>query len=267
MSEFQARLKRLHRRDWFLWWGSVTVILLLTFAVVSLSLPTLFSFRETFFEFNLNQAVRGLVGAVLLFNVYSIYQQIIVKRLHRQLAEQIEETARLETHAEALRQLAMLDPLTELHNRRFAEERLRAEVSRFDRSGHPLTVVMLDLDDFKQINDQHGHAAGDEVLKGFATRLKSLVRASDLAIRMGGDEFLVVMVDCVPEMAGRLVGRIGVPEVHYQGAKIAVRFSAGWAGCRRGESAEKLLERADRALYEAKRAGKSRVKGVPVTAA
>lgn len=261
MTEYRLKLKKLQRRDWILWWASITVMLLLVLAVVSLSL--LFRDQGSFFQFNLDQAVRGLVGMVLLFNAYAIYQQIVVKRLHRQLAEQIEESVKLETYAEALHRMAMLDSLTGLHNRRFAEERLAAEVARSHRSGHPLTIVMVDLNDFKLVNDRYGHPAGDEVLKGFAERLKALVRVSDLAVRLGGDEFLVVLVDCEPDMAERLVSRIGTVHVPYRGTNIAVEFSAGWAGYRPGEPAEKLLERADQALYEAKRKAKPQAASVP----
>ncbi len=257
MSDYRLKLKKLQRRDWMLWWSSVTVMLLLTLAIGSFALPSLYQGATTFFEFNLEQAVRGLTAAVLLFNTYAIYQQIIVKRLHLKLAEQIEETAKLEMYAEAMHQMAMLDALTGLHNRRFAEERLAAEVARSHRSGHPLTVVMLDLNDFKQVNDKYGHLAGDEVLKRFAERLKTLVRVSDLAVRLGGDEFMVLLVDCPPDMAGRLVERIGTVEVSFQNAKIGVSCCAGWAGYRHGEPPEKLLERADQALYETKRRGKA----------
>lgn len=257
MPDYRQNLKKLQRRDWLLWWSSVTVMLLLTLAIGSFTLPALYQGATNFFQFNLDQAVRGLMAAVLLFNTYAIYQQIVVKRLHRKLAEQIEETAKLESYAEAMHQMAMLDALTGLHNRRFAEERLAAEVARSHRSGHPLTVVMLDLNDFKKVNDKYGHPAGDAALVKFAERLKALVRLSDMAVRLGGDEFMILLVDCAPEMAERLVSRIGTIEMNFQGAAISVSCSAGWAGCRPGEPPEKLLERADQALYEAKRRAKA----------
>jgi diguanylate cyclase (GGDEF)-like protein len=186
-----------------------------------------------------------------------------MKQLHRELAEQIEETAKLETYAEAMHKMAMFDVLTGLHNRRFAVERLAAEVGRSRRSGHPLTVVMLDLNDFKEVNDKYGHAAGDAVLKAFALRLKALVRVCDLAVRLGGDEFMILLVDCHTDMAERLVARIGTIEVNFQAAVIAVKCSAGWVGYRMGEPPEELLERADQALYVAKRRAKTPV-AVPV---
>src|SRR5437660_11446605 len=88
------------------------------------------------------------------------------------------------------------DSLTGLYNRRFAEQRLAAEVARSERRGHPLTVLTLDLNNFKEINDTYGHPAGDQVLQEFATRLNKVIRGSDLAVRLGGDEVWVVVPEC-----------------------------------------------------------------------
>jgi len=250
--DLQRRLRKLQRRDWWLWVASMLVILLLTLGVVSLSLPTLFREQGSFFQFNLDQSVRGLVGVVLLFNVYAVYQQIAMKRLHRQLAEQIETTARLETRTELLQKLAMLDPLTGLQNRRGGEERLQSEVSRSARHGYLLTVIVFDLDDFKQINDTHGHAAGDAVLKAFADRLQRIIRSSDSAVRMGGDEFLLMLPECSPEKAESLLARIGEVTAEQSGTKLAVKYTAGWAGFQPGDTMEKLIERADQMLYARK---------------
>jgi diguanylate cyclase (GGDEF)-like protein len=252
-QEIQTRLKRLRRRDWWLWFTSALVILLLTVAVVSFTMPTLFQDQTGFFQFNLEQAVRGLVGMVLIFNVYAIYQHWVMKRLQQQLEQQLEETARLETRAELLEKLAKLDPLTGLHNRRVAEERLHAEVSRSRRYGRPLTLISFDLDDFKRINDLYGHAAGDEVLKAFARRLSEVTRPSDVAVRMGGDEFLLILPECIESYAGHIIERIGTTVVEWRGQPLVVKFSAGWSGYRAGDTAEQLLERADQMLYCNKR--------------
>ncbi len=133
MKKVQTALRRLERHDWWLWWAAVVVMLLLTVAVVSLSLPTLMEDRSNFFQFNLEQAVRGLVGLVLLFNTYTIYQQVLIKRLRSQMAGQIELMASLRLRANEYHKLAMIDPLTGLYNRRFAEHRLQAEVDRSRR--------------------------------------------------------------------------------------------------------------------------------------
>ena len=171
LTEIQASLKKLERRDWWLWVMAIIVMLLLTGAVVSMSFPDLLKTDDAFFRFSLDQAVRGLVGLVLLFNTYTVYQQVQVKRLRRQLSEQLQAMGRLRIRAEEFHRQATIDPLTGLYNRRFAEQRLAAEASRSQRYGHPLTLISFDLNNFKKINDRHGHPVGDEVLKAFADRL------------------------------------------------------------------------------------------------
>ena len=242
-------LRRIERRDWRVWANTIFVILLLTFAIISLALPSLWAGAETFFKFKFTDAVFGLIAFIVIFNVYTIYQQIIIKRLRRQLAEK-------QGHTDVLRNLAMLDPLTGLYNRRLAEHRLAAEVARSERKGHPLTVMTLDLNNFKTINDTYGHAAGDQVLRKFAVHLNKVIRGSDLAVRLGGDEFLVVLPECSLEQVQTILGRLGSIEVEWQGCQIPVTFSAGWKQYSLGERADQLLELADQALYERKRASK-----------
>src|SRR5258708_7009536 len=173
LPELQAKLQRLERRDWWLWSMAVIVMLLLTFAVFSMSFPGFLKVEDPFFQASLNRAVRGLIGLVLIFNAYTIYQQISVKRLRRDFSRKIEEMRILQIQAVEYERLAMVDSLTGLSNRRFAEGRLAAEAERSKRYGHPLTVISFDLDKFNQINDTHGHPAGDQVLKEFARRLSS----------------------------------------------------------------------------------------------
>jgi len=117
-------------------------------------------------------------------------------------------------------------------------------------------VLTLDLNDFKQINDMHGHPAGDQVLQEFASHLNRVIRGSDLAVRLGGDEFLVLLPECTLEQLQLVLGRLGSLEVDWQGLKLPVTFSAGWKQYEMGDRPEELLARADRALYDSKRASK-----------
>jgi diguanylate cyclase (GGDEF)-like protein len=265
MHRIRGSLARLERQDWWLWWAAVVVMLLLTVAVVSLTLPALVAEPHSFFQFNLEQAVRGLVGLVLIFNTYTIYQQVLIKRLRMQLASQIEMMAGLRLRANEYHKLAMIDPLTGLYNRRFAEHRLSAEADRSKRYGHPLTVVLLDLNDFKQINDKYGHIAGDMVLKEFGQRLTRSVRVSDLAVRMGGDEFLILLPECPAGQVPALLHRLGNIQVDFRGERIPVKFSAGHAGFDPRESPEEMLDRADQALY-ANKTGQKQPNGAPAPA-
>jgi diguanylate cyclase (GGDEF)-like protein len=249
-KEIADERKRIDRRDWWVRGYSIFVIVLLTCAVISLTLPALLAGDETIFNIKYTEAVFGLITLIVLFNIYTIYQEILIKRLRRQLLEK-------QDHSYILRNLAMIDPLTGLYNRRFAEQRLAAEVSRSERRGHPLTVIAMDLDNFKQINDTHGHPAGDQVLQEFASQLNKVIRGSDLAVRLGGDEFLVLLPECTAEQLQIVLDRLSTLEVAWHGQKIAVTFSAGWKDYKNGDRPEELLAGADEALYTSKRAQKN----------
>lgn len=249
----KRNLKGLERRDWWLWWSAVTVMLLLTFTVIVISLPNILRESDRIFQLNLSLAIHGLVALVLLFNTYTIYQQWLIKRLRTQTAKHLEILSRLRIRAEEFQELATRDSLTGLPNRRMGEERLASEVARSERHGHPLSVMLLDLNRFKGINDRCGHAAGDLVLKAFAARLNKVIRASDLAARLGGDEFLVILPECPPDRIPVLLNRLGQFDVQWKEESLKVASAAGWAGYQKGETPAQLLERADKALYANKR--------------
>ncbi|MBI3483762.1 MAG: diguanylate cyclase [Acidobacteria bacterium] len=259
-EELQSRLRQLERRDWWLWWASVVIMFLLTAAVVALALPTLLNLNarveDTLFDLNITLGVRGLIGLVLLFNTYSIYQQILIKRLRRGLAEEIAALAKAELRAEELHRLAMRDPLTGLYNRRFVEHHMSVEFARAERFNISLTLLILDLNNFKEINDRHGHPAGDVVLCEFANRLNKACRGSDLAARIGGDEFMLLLPECLPVQVPIVLSRLSGMEVQLGEIKIPVTFSVGWAEHQAGEKPRDLLERADQDLYAEKRTGK-----------
>ena len=147
--ELRQGLNALDRKNWWHWWNTVLVIMLLMGAVVALSLPK--NFRDDNFSswLELDLTVRGLLSLVLVFNVYMLYQQHLLRQLRNHLADQIEVATEQRARAEAFYELAILDPLTGLYNRRFSNERLRTEIARADRVGHSLIVLLLDLDNFK----------------------------------------------------------------------------------------------------------------------
>jgi len=152
--------------------------------------------------------------------------------------------------------LAALDALTGLYNRRSGEQRLASEILRAERTGRPLTILLLDLDGLKSMNDKHGHAAGDELIRTFAQGLNRAIRGSDLAVRFGGDEFLVLLPDCKLDEVRYVLNRLSGHKMDYAGRSMTLSFSAGWANHRSGEGSEQLLKRADDALYVNKRASK-----------
>jgi diguanylate cyclase (GGDEF)-like protein len=166
---------------------------------------------------------------------------------------------------EKLHNLSIRDPLTGLYNRRFMEETLEREIRRAERNQHPLGVIMLDLDHFKQFNDKSGHQAGDLLLRELGALLKSHIRGGDIACRYGGEEFTLIMPNAPLEnILQRLDDlRLAMKKInvaHGSETRVIVTGSAGVAMFpEHGDTGETLLSAADRALYRAKSEGRDRV--------
>ena len=255
-------LRTLGRHDWSLWVLALVIILSLTAAVVSLTTSVIPEADDPFFQFHISQSVRGLVGLVLVFSVYTLFQQIQLRQTRTRLADQVELSGQQQIRAEEFLELAMLDPLTGLYNRRYAQERLATEISRARRHKDSLTVLMLDLDDFKKLNDRYGHPMGDLALKIFAERLRTAIRGSDSAVRIGGDEFVVLLPACNLGQVQIVLGRLSPLELEVEGKQVPFAFSAGWTEYQAGETSEQLLQRADNALYAEKKRRKNQLQPV-----
>ena len=249
-ADIQANLRKLERRDLWVWSNAAIIILSLTAAIFSLSVSFYLKGEKTFFGLELRLAVRALVVLVLIFTCQMIYQHLRLRKIQRALAEQ-------QIQAEVFRRLAMFDPLTGLYNRRYAEQRLRSEIARSERRGLSLIVVLVDLNDFKQINDEHGHLAGDHVLKEFAKYLSRSTRGSDLAARWGGDEFILLLLDCEVNQLSLILSRLDGLQIEFQGKVLLITFSVGWKAYEPGDQFDELIEEADRHLYEHKAAAKT----------
>jgi diguanylate cyclase (GGDEF)-like protein len=197
-------------------------------------------------------------------------QRSILSRLGRQVMALIELRASERTLGDAVRELEMLattDELTGLHNRRSLLQRLRFEAARAKRFRSPLSAVMIDLDHFKRINDEHGHSAGDQVLAGVGRLLRESVRVIDIAGRYGGEELCVVLPNTPLEGALKFAETLRVKieaQLHYAGARplpVTASFGVGAFDHMEIADAESLLRQADDALYRAKHAGRNRVEG------
>ena len=162
---------------------------------------------------------------------------------------------------ETAQRQATTDGLTGLHNRHFLAEQLRLMHSLAVRHGQPYSVVAIDVDGLKNVNDTFGHEQGDLALRGLANTMRKTLRASDVGVRTGGDEFLVLMAQSGLDESRIAAERVreGVELQGRADPKIAITVSAGVAAWRPGRSAEQVLEAADAMLYAAKRAGKDRV--------
>lgn len=248
--------RKLDRRQWWLWSTTVLVLVLLTIAVASFAFPPLLSVWDAAHSGDLSLSVQALVGIVLLFAVYAVYQQHQIIRMRCQIADQLDALSKVETLTSEVYKLAALDQLTGLYNRRSGEQRLAEEMSRAVRHHRPLTLLLIDVDNLKYINDRWGHAAGDQLLKKFADRLQRAIRGSDLAVRLGGDEFMVLLPECRIEEVKHVLGRVEGLHIDYDNQKLECAFSRGWADFHPGETAQELLNRADAALYEHKRSRK-----------
>jgi diguanylate cyclase (GGDEF)-like protein len=179
-----------------------------------------------------------------------------VRRLE-ELAERVAPAIENARRFREARQLADLDSLTGLHNRRYFYETLGREVDRAQRYQRRLSLVIVDVDGFKEINDRIGHLAGDAVLAEIADRIRQVVRSADIPCRVGGDEFAVIVPEVEVGQARQLVGRIQRAVSAQPIARAGrVRVSAGVSDIQPNDSPTTLFERGDESLYSAKHAGK-----------
>ncbi|KPK40183.1 MAG: hypothetical protein AMJ69_03270 [Gammaproteobacteria bacterium SG8_47] len=185
-----------------------------------------------------------------------------VQRLQGTITQMERETTELRERIKQARRDALLDVLTGLPNRLAYEERLAQELARTQRYGNPLSLLVLDVDHFKRINDTYGHSAGDKVLKVIGEVLAKNVRATDFIARYGGEEFVVLAPETDTQAglaaADKLRQAVSACEFHYRGERVGITLSCGIAQCAPDEGAQSLFERADRALYRAKSAGRNR---------
>ena len=202
------------------------------------------------------------VGIMLLGLIFGGRAYLLRVRRHRNSMETANEA--LKQINRKLDALAKVDPLTDCANRRHFQESLESELARAVRYGSDCSLLMADLDFFKQVNDQYGHAAGDEALRHFVQIVRAQLRGQDELGRLGGEEFAVLMPESglasAVAVAERIRCAVEATPAQFEGARIPLTASFGVAGWDSpAESAEALLQRADKALYEAKSGGRNRV--------
>jgi diguanylate cyclase (GGDEF)-like protein len=206
-------------------------------------------------------------GEAAAVGFIAVYSRSPGHRFEEEMIRELEELAKRAGPAienarrfREARKLADLDALTGLHNRRYFHETLAREVARAQRYGRRLALVVLDLDDFKAINDRIGHLAGDAVLAETAERVRDVVRSADVACRVGGDEFAVILPESSAEEADQLYRRLrGSVSSRPVGEAGRLFLSAGIAELLADDDPTRFFERADEALYRAKELGKGQV--------
>lgn len=210
----------------------------------------------------LSDLQQSLNDAYLRLHAAHAAEQRQIEELEERVAERTEElraaNAALAARELAMRELAYHDPLTGLANRKLLDERLAHALARAHRNGRHVVVLLIDLDDFKEVNDRFGHAAGDALLQAVACRMRGLLRETDTLVRMGGDEFVAVLDDVDPaadvtRVAHDLAAAIAAPwewegtSVHPSGSIGSARYPVD------AYTAFDLLRAADRRMYAAKR--------------
>jgi diguanylate cyclase (GGDEF)-like protein len=198
-------------------------------------------------------------------NVYLVGGEKVIQCNIRDITERKQAQDALLKSQALLRELSVRDHLTGLFNRRYMEETLERELLRASRKGLSLGILMMDVDDFKQFNDNFGHAAGDAVLRELGDLLIGHFRGEDIACRYGGDEFIIVLLDASLDMtrerAERLCEHARHLDLQFEGQTLqAVTLSVGVAAFpENGITSVAILKAADTALYRAKREGRGRV--------
>lgn len=186
-----------------------------------------------------------------------------IAHLKEKLEDTEQETSRLRDTLSEQATQAEKDALTRLPNRAAYEKRLRHEFSRWQRYQQPLTLMICDIDHFKQVNDTYGHAAGDKILKAIARILRSNIRTTDFICRYGGEEFVILMPQTSAEeamnVANKLRQRVNDAPFHSSSGYFQVTISGGLDEFGEGDSTDKVFERADKALYKAKENGRNQI--------
>lgn len=245
------RIRAVESRDSELWSIAALVILLLAAAFLLGVLPIAASWVGALEigERQLPKLLIAFIALIVLFDLYALEQRRLGRKSRQALVDQL-------VRAERAEQLSLLDPLTETFNRRYMEHVLATESARADRTGSDLSVMMVDLDSFREVNSRFGHIEGDRVLRRAARLLKQVFRQADTVVRYGGDEFLVVMPDTSLEAAGMALRRLlaGVERVNaeLEAGKPQLSLSCGVAAYAQGVDIHEVIEAADRAMYDAK---------------
>ena len=191
---------------------------------------------------------------------------LALRAANEQLSQQLEQIQKLQA---ALHEQAIRDPLTGLYNRRYLYETLGQEFARAQREGQPVSILMLDFDHFKALNDLHGHAAGDAILQSLSATLLGSTRKGDTVCRYGGEEILIAMPNTSAVQARQravlLLQEIAEQRIPYEGHLLSITVSIGVAAFpEHGETIDEVIRAADRALYRSKEGGRNRVTVYPL---
>jgi len=264
LAQVSQQLSQLEKRDGELWLIVSLAGLLVGAGLLAVLFPAAFLKQGSIhFEITVSRPlVLGLVALLALLNTYLLTRRLEIRRLREELISRT-------IQQELIQQQSFTDPLTEIYNRHSLEEMAGRFMSQARRSKKPLTLMLIDVDQFKQVNTRFGHLTGDVVLANTAALLRNCVRGSDAVFRYGGDEFLVILADTSKIDTRHVVDRIrtGLADWNRAGhlEKFELSLSIGVAEWTEGKTLDVLLDSADHGMYAAKaeqKLGKGKSAGV-----
>jgi diguanylate cyclase (GGDEF)-like protein len=252
VTDVQQRVQSLEDRDFQLWSIAALVLVVLAGGLAMLLFPNVIWNNRVLRADGryLPQLLYGLITLVILFNIYLLKQRLLLRRTREELVHQIMYTG-------AVEKLTLTDPLTKVFNRRYLDEIITKDVQRADRLGTTLTLVMIDVDDFKDVNTRFGHLMGDRLLNEVANVLRATFRGSDTIVRYGGDEFLLILESPKEhdplKSLDRLAANIAKWNVSNTTLDYKMGLTWGFARYEKGRKIEEVLDEADRKMLEAKK--------------
>lgn len=248
LARVTRQLSHLEKRDWELWGIVLLTVILVSVTLLAILFHAAFTENQNIhFELTVSRPlVVGLFVLLALLNTYLVKKRFEVRRLREQLI-----SSTLQSHI--IEQQSFIDPLTEIYNRRSLDDIAGRFVSQAKRSKKLLTLLMVDVDNFKHVNTRFGHLTGDFVLAEIAGVLKVSIRGCDAVIRYGGDEFLIILADSSASGAQVVMERIKErlaewnDERHLENLQVGV--SIGAAEWRDGVTLDQMLDEADQQMY------------------
>jgi diguanylate cyclase (GGDEF)-like protein len=250
VARVSQQLARLEKRDWELWVIVSVTSILVSVGLLSILLPGSFKGDTIHFEITISRPLAiGLFVLLALLNTYLVTKRFEVRRLREQLISSTLQNQLTE-------QQSITDPLTDIYNRRSMDQIAGQFISQARRRGSPLTFLMIDADNFKQINTRFGHLTGDFVLSEIAAILRGSIRGADAALRYGGDEFVILLADTTLDGSQKVISRIKGKLAEWNDANpldgFRVNVTIGVAEWHDGETLDELLDRADQGMYQNK---------------